>query len=92
MGGQGKVRVTAEAADGSCRISLMDTGPGVAEALRMTLFDRFVTTKGGSGAGLGLYASKQIVRAQGGTITLDETPGEGTRFVVTLPLEGGDGA
>ena len=68
-------------------IHVLDTGCGIAPAIRDRIFDPFFTTKPpGKGTGLGLSISHGIVEDHGGTIEVDSTPGEGTHFTVTLPL------
>jgi PAS domain S-box-containing protein len=70
-----------------CRISVVDTGPGIPAAVRSRLFDPFFTTKPvGEGTGLGLSVVQGIVRDHGGFILVDNEPGEGARFDVHLPL------
>ncbi|MCM2278169.1 MAG: PAS domain S-box protein [Oligoflexia bacterium] len=76
--------------DGSrARIEVSDQGPGVSAADRNRIFDRYERGMSGSwitaGLGLGLYISKQIVEAHGGTLAL-ESPVKGASFVITLPL------
>jgi signal transduction histidine kinase len=66
-------------------LAVTDSGSGITPAMRLTLFQPFVTTKApGKGTGLGLSLSKQIVEGHGGQMTLDETS-ENTRFIVRLP-------
>jgi two-component system, NtrC family, sensor histidine kinase HydH len=65
-------------------IEVADTGVGVPEDVRKTLFDPFVTTKT-QGTGLGLAICRQIVEDHRGTIACDFLD-KGTRFVVRLPL------
>ena len=67
------------------RVTIADRGRGMDEQTRARIFEPFFTTKK-RGTGLGLAISKQIVEQHGGAITVDSAPGEGTRFVVDLPL------
>lgn len=74
------------------RVSVIveDSGPGVPEEYRETVFDLFervrVGSKATAGLGLGLPIARAIVRAHGGELGLDDTPeGTGARFVATLP-------
>ncbi len=69
-------------------IRIIDNGPGIPEAVQRRLFDPFFTTKPvGKGTGLGLSISYQIVvEKHHGTLDCISTPGEGTEFVISLPL------
>lgn len=70
------------------RISVTDTGSGIAPKDLPRLFEPFFTTKGpDEGTGLGLATSLNIVRSHGGFIDVDSTLGEGTAFHVHLPVE-----
>jgi two-component system NtrC family sensor kinase len=67
-----------------------DSGPGIPPDIQKDVFKPFFTTKDvGQGTGLGLYISHEIVRKHGGSLTLESRPGEGSRFVVALPVADG---
>jgi signal transduction histidine kinase len=72
--------------DGSLRIAIADTGPGIPEALIGRIFEPFFTTKPvGEGIGLGLSLSHGIVRGLGGEIHVSSALGAGTTFEIVLP-------
>jgi PAS domain S-box-containing protein len=69
------------------RIEVADNGPGVPPQRRGQVFEPFFTTKPfGVGTGLGLSVCHGIVSAHGGAISIEDRPGGGARFVVTLPV------
>ncbi len=74
--------------DGQVEIRVGDNGPGIAQEIREKIFEPFFTTKpAGSGTGLGLSLSYDIVtQGHGGTLTVESTEGEGATFVITLPM------
>jgi two-component system, NtrC family, sensor kinase len=74
--------------DNSIAISITDNGMGISESIHAKLFDPFFTTKPvGKGTGLGLSISHQIVTEKhGGKIKCDSTLGQGTEFVVQIPV------
>jgi two-component system, NtrC family, sensor histidine kinase KinB len=87
----GVIRVSAERFGSQVHISVSDNGIGIPYEYQSRIFDKFVqvkTGREGGGSGLGLAISKEIVRAHGGTIWVDSTPGEGTTFTFTLPVSG----
>ncbi|HYN89603.1 MAG TPA: GAF domain-containing sensor histidine kinase, partial [Ardenticatenaceae bacterium] len=67
-------------------MTVRDQGPGISPDLLPRIFDRFSRGPGSKGLGLGLYLSKQIAEAHGGTLTVDSIPGSGTTFRLALPL------
>lgn len=66
------------------RLSVADTGPGIASEQLPRIFEPFFTTRG-QGTGLGLAIALGVARAHGGTIDVRSTPGEGSEFVMELP-------
>lgn len=89
----GRVRVTARRSDTSLDVAVADEGPGLAQEVRATLFDRFVKANDSPGSGLGLAIAKAIVEVHGGRIRADAGPGGvGTVVAFTLPLRAGPAA
>ncbi len=86
MDGGGTLVVRTEARDGSARIVVEDSGPGIGEEEMKKLFEPFFTTKA-RGIGLGLSISKKIVEEHGGTIRVESRRGEGTTVTIELPAE-----
>jgi signal transduction histidine kinase len=85
-----RVDVALTADDGAVVLVVDDDGPGIPEADRERVFDRFTRLDEGrdrdaGGAGLGLAMVKAIVEHHGGTVAVDEGPLGGARFVVRLP-------
>lgn len=75
-------------AQGAC-ISVQDQGRGISGADQQRIFEQFerITSDDGTGGlGLGLYITRQLVEAHGGTISVQSQLGEGSVFTVTLPL------
>jgi signal transduction histidine kinase len=65
-----------------------DEGPGIPKSLRRKIFEPFFRIKNsvGNGQGLGLYIVRAMAEAHGGSVWVEEAPGGGTRFCVTLPV------
>ena len=86
----GRVDVTATHADGEARISVADTGGGIAADDLERIFEEFQQTELGArlheGTGLGLALAKRFVEMHGGRIWCDSVVGTGSTFVFTLPL------
>jgi signal transduction histidine kinase len=87
--GRSPVRVTASAENGSLKVAVEDSGPGVAREIEETLFDRF--TRAGvardrvSGTGLGLAIARAYALAHEGDLRYERAQPSGARFVVELP-------
>jgi signal transduction histidine kinase len=82
------ITVRAEYDEWVVRITVEDTGPGITGDELPNIFDPYWTSKrhGKKGNGLGLYISKGIVDAHGGTIEVASRPDVATAFTVTLPI------
>ncbi|HEY9326377.1 MAG TPA: sensor histidine kinase, partial [Candidatus Limnocylindria bacterium] len=81
----GTVRVGASLSDGTVRISVRDSGPGIAAEALPHIFDRFYKSDESRGAGLGLAIAKSLVVAHGGEIDATSAPGQGTEMRFWLP-------
>ncbi len=82
------VIMTALAAAAQVVFSVRDSGPGIAPEALPHIFERFYrgqASRTGRGAGLGLSIAKELVEAQGGTITVQSQLGQGSVFTITLP-------
>lgn len=87
-GPDARLRLSAHSTEGRVEIKVTDTGPGIpAEELEM-IFERFyrVGAEAEAGTGLGLAISASLTRAMDGTINVSSRWGQGTTFIVTLPL------
>jgi heavy metal sensor kinase len=85
----GKVEISAAPTDGWVEIVVQDSGPGIAPADAERVFEPFVRLDAGrvqapAGSGLGLAIARSIVAAHGGTLTLQSTPGAGSRFTIRV--------
>lgn len=83
----GMVWIRAERDGDFAAVVVADQGKGIAIEDQARIFDKFeridATEPGGSG--LGLYIARRLARAMGGDVTVDSAPGQGARFVFTLP-------
>jgi signal transduction histidine kinase len=87
----GEITVTGRAASVEVAVSVRDTGMGIPSEHLPYIFDRFYRAdksraRQTGGAGLGLAIAKQLVIAHGGSISAENTPGQGTTFTFTLPV------
>jgi signal transduction histidine kinase len=85
----GEVDVSATRVNGEVRVSIADTGPGIALEDRERIFEEFQQSETGighrEGTGLGLALSKRFVELHGGRIWLESEPGSGSTFTFALP-------
>lgn len=80
------ISLTLQRAAKTVQFSIVDRGHGMSSAfMRDELFKPFRSTKDG-GFGIGAFEAREIVRAHGGRLEVSSKPGEGSRFVITLPL------
>ena len=88
----GRLTVSTQQLDGVAELRVADSGCGIPEEICERIFDPFFTTKDvGKGTGQGLAIVQDIVvNKHGGEISVESTPGEGSCFVVRLPLEADD--
>lgn len=80
------VSIHAKQENNRLQIAISDTGCGISKEQLPTIFEPFVTYKK-QGTGLGLAICDHIIKAHGGTITVESTPGVGTTFLVTLETQ-----
>ena len=81
----GKLTFRAFQKEGETVITVSDTGGGIPDKVKSKLFTPFFTTKS-KGQGLGLAVVKRMIEALNGTVTFESVEGNGTTFIVRLPL------
>ena len=83
-----QIRITTFVANEQVKITIADNGIGMSEEIKQRIFDNLFTTKGvNQGTGLGLAIAKQIiVDKHNGQIDCLSAPGEGTKFIISLPI------
>jgi len=83
----GKIFISTRVTGDMVKISIKDTGGGMSEEVRKKIYDPFFTTKEvGKGTGLGLYISYGIIEKHNGKIEVFSNVGEGTEFVISIPI------
>ncbi|MFG0248151.1 MAG: sensor histidine kinase, partial [Phycisphaeraceae bacterium JB051] len=90
----GLLEITGKSCGTHVELSISDSGPGIPEAIRETLFDPFVTQNAdpndvnneSKGTGLGLCICRDLVHQVGGEIDFTTQAGQGTTFLLTLPI------
>jgi signal transduction histidine kinase len=87
MSSGGLLTVTSAANGDGVEIAVADTGPGIPDDIKASIFEPFVTTKPeGRGTGLGLSTVLMVVERHGGRIDFVTRPGTGTTFRISLPV------
>lgn len=86
---EGTIEITTKRFDSYMEILIEDDGEGILEENLIKISDPFFTTKApGEGTGLGLFITFSIVEEHGGSIEVNSSPDEGTKFIIKLPLSG----
>lgn len=88
--GARRLLLRSRLAGSQVELAVEDSGPGVAAEVAATLFDPFVSTKGG-GMGMGLSICRSLVESHGGTLVQESAAEGGARFVLRLPVASGAG-
>lgn len=86
----GTIQIQAVAFELFCRITITDTGMGIAEEEQPKIFKRFYrspSVANDEGVGIGLYLARQIISGEGGYIRVSSIPGQGSAFSVYLPRQ-----
>ncbi len=87
---EGRIKISAlrNSEDRNIEIYIQDTGMGIEQEDLERICDPFYTTKAdGKGSGLGLFVSREIIEAHDGNLSVKSNPGEGTTFLIELPLK-----
>lgn len=84
--GRGGIEITTAKDGEQAILRYADTGGGIPQEIQQKIFEPYFSTKK-SGMGLGLAIVKRIVTEHGGTISLTSEEGEGTEFIISLPLK-----
>src|SRR4029078_7337648 len=86
----GTVSIAAVRGDGEVRVSVTDTGPGIAPEDQVRIFEEFQQADAGKeqseGTGLGLRLSKRLIELHHGRVWVESEPGQGSCFMFTLPV------
>jgi signal transduction histidine kinase len=86
---EGTISLTVKAQDQAVVIIVGDTGPGIADDEQERIFEPFYRSQRDKrfpqGMGLGLSIARELIAAHGGRLELESSPGQGCRFIITLP-------
>jgi signal transduction histidine kinase/ketosteroid isomerase-like protein len=82
-----KLTVTSKKEGKTITITVMDNGPGIPDDIKEKILQPFFTTKKGTeGTGLGLSITNDIIKAHGGELNIESQVGEGTAFIIQIPV------
>jgi two-component system NtrC family sensor kinase len=84
-GGEVKIS-TQKQGDKEVLVTIDDNGAGIPENICKRIFDVFFSTKGSQGTGLGLAVTKKIIEEHGGSIEVQSSEDQGTKFFIRLPI------
>ncbi len=81
-----RITVSAATHDETVQVRIADNGPGIPADQREDVFEKGTKGEGSDGTGIGLYLVKRLAEGYGGSVTIADGEGDGTTFIVTLPL------
>jgi len=81
----GKLEIDSSSNDDKFILKIKDNGTGMSEEVKSRVFEPYYTTKA-NGTGLGMAMSYKIIKEFSGDINIESTPGEGTTFIITIPI------
>ncbi len=88
VGDGGEIRICTRHDHHVVTVVITDSGPGIDATSLGRIFDPFFTTREvGSGTGLGLTQAHNTLKSHGGTIAAESTPGKGSTFTITIPID-----
>jgi len=82
-----RICFSARADDDQVVFEIADNGPGMTDEQVHRIFQLFYSSKGTKGTGIGLFVTRKVIRQHGGCVTVESIPGNGARFVITLPRQ-----
>jgi len=84
----GFIDITLSVTDSSVKIEVEDNGEGMSQQfIKERLFKPFDTTKSGKGMGIGVYQAREFIKSLGGGFSVESTLGEGSLFILQIPLQ-----
>lgn len=87
---EGKITISARPGESSVVIAVKDEGFGIPEGEQVRIFDKFYRSprdrRQVTGAGMGLTIAREVMRAHGGDVSVRSAPGQGSEFLLTLPI------
>ena len=91
MRGGGLLDIRCQRVNGSCHLSVRDSGCGMPENVRRRVFEPFFTHGKAQGTGLGMAIVQRIVEEHGGSVQVESAPGKGTTVTLALPASAAPG-
>lgn len=84
-----QIWIRLEQDGGQAKVIVADQGPGLSSEQQRRVFEKFerLGRSGDGGSGLGLYISRRLARAMGGDLTVESAPGQGARFILSVPAQ-----
>ena len=86
-GGKMEIGIRYDEAGEMIKVWFKDNGPGIPDDVKPRIFEPYFTTKAkGSGTGMGLDISRQIIESHNGKIYFESENGQGTTFIIEIPV------